>query len=408
MLVVQKYGGTSVADAEKIKKIAGKIVDAKRQGNQVLVVVSAPGETTDNLLTLANQISDNPNARELDMLLSAGERISMSLLSMAIYDLGEPAISFTGSQAGIITDGVHTKAKIVSIKCDRILDELELGKIVIVAGFQGVSQDNNVTTLGRGGSDLTAVALAAKLNADICEIYTDVNGVFTANPGIVPEALMMKQISYEEMLEMAACGSKVLQARSVELAREYGVVLHIRSSFNDLPGTIVSREEKMLESAIVSGISFDPEEAKITISGVPDKPGIAAIVFGALAEKEINVDMIIQNVSKEYHADISFTLPQSDLSEAKAVIDKLVEQLDAEGYACDEKIAKVSIIGAGMKTHPGVAAKMFKVLADNKINIQMISTSSIKVSCVVAIEEGERSVKALHKAFNLDKVVVAD
>lgn len=408
MLVVQKYGGTSVADSKKIKNIAGKIVDAKRQGNQVLVVVSAPGETTDNLLTLANQISDNPNARELDMLLSAGERISMSLLSMAIYDLGEPAISFTGSQAGIITDGVHTKAKIVSIKCDRILDELELGKIVIVAGFQGVSQDNNVTTLGRGGSDLTAVALAAKLKADICEIYTDVNGVYTANPGIVPEALMMKQISYEEMLEMAACGSKVLQARSVELAREYGVVLHIRSSFIDLPGTIVSREEKMLESAIVSGISFDPEEAKITISGVPDKPGIAAIVFGALAEKEINVDMIIQNVSKQYHADISFTLPQTDLPEAKAVIDKLVEQLGAEGYTCDEKIAKVSIIGAGMKTHPGVAAKMFKVLADNKINILMISTSSIKVSCVVAIKEGERSVKALHKAFDLDQVVVAD
>lgn len=403
MLVVQKYGGTSVASSNLIKKAAKRIVGTKRKGNSVVAVVSAPGHMTDSLMSMAHEITGSPAPREMDMLLSAGERISIALLCIAISEFGEPAVSFTGSQAGIITDSEHTKAKIVDIRSKRINEALQNGKITIVAGFQGVSTDNDITTLGRGGSDLTAVALAAALKADICEIYTDVEGIYTANPSIVKKARKIDKISYEEMLEMAACGALVLQTRAVEYARRNNVVLHVRSSFSETNGTIVDKKGGDMEKAIVSGISYDASEAKITILQVPDKPGIAATVFGALADANINVDMILQNVSKKGYTDISFTLPKKDLLTANNVIENVCKKISAKGYTCDETIAKVSLIGAGMKTHPGVAAKMFRVLADEKINIQMISTSTIKISCVVDSGDGEKATQVLHKAFELDK-----
>lgn len=402
MLIVQKYGGTSVAEPELIKKAARRIVDRKNTGNSVVVVVSAPGHTTDQLISMAHDISDKPCAREMDMLLSAGERMSIALLCMAISDIGEPAVSFTGSQAGIITNGDHTKAKIVEIKGERIKEALAKEQIAIVAGFQGVSTDNDITTLGRGGSDLTAVALAAALGADVCEIYTDVEGIYTANPSIVPNSQKIGTISYEEMLEMAACGSQVMQARAVEYARRNNIVLHVRSSFNNNQGTIVNEKGESMENAIISSVAYDVSEAKITIIQVPDRPGIAATVFGALADADINVDMILQNVSKEGHTDISFTLPKDDLSVARDVIASVCEEIAARGFTCDEAVAKISLIGAGMKTHPGVAAKMFKALSAEKINIQMISTSTIKISCVVAVEQGELAATVLHRTFDLD------
>lgn len=402
MLIVQKYGGTSVAESELIKKAARRIVNTKLEGNSVVAVVSAPGHMTDQLISMANEISDHPCAREMDMLLSAGERMSIALLCMAISDIGEPAVSFTGSQAGIITNGDHTRAKIIDIRGDRIREALKKKHIAIVAGFQGVSTDNDITTLGRGGSDLTAVALAAALGADVCEIYTDVDGVYTSNPTVVPNAKKIGTISYEEMLEMAACGSEVMQTRAVEYARRNNITLHVRSSFNNNIGTIINEKGDSMENAIISGVAYDVGEAKITILQVPDRPGIAATVFGALADSDINVDMILQNVSKEGHTDISFTLPKDDLKVAKQVIASVCEDISARGFTCDEAVAKISLIGAGMKTHPGVAAKMFKALSAEGINIQMISTSTIKISCVVAVEQGEAATRILHKTFDLD------
>ena len=405
-LIVQKYGGTSVADPERIKRVAERVVGAAKAGQQVCVVVSAMGHTTDQLVDMAAQISPAPYERELDMLLSAGERISMALLSMAIIELGREAISFTGSQAGIVTDTKHGKARIVEVRARRVIEALEQGKIVIVAGFQGVSTAFDVTTLGRGGSDTTAVALAAALRADACEIYTDVRGVFTADPRIVPEARKLHAVSYEEMLELSASGAKVLMLRSVEYARNYEVRLHVRSSFTEEKGTWVTREDERMEQAIISGIAHDTSEAKVTILGVPDQPGVAARVFRPLADEGVNVDMIVQNASSDGRTDIFFTLPKEDLRRADPILQKVSSEVGAAGVTTDPDIGKVSLVGAGMKTHPGVAASMFDALADAGINIEIISTSSIRVSCVVRAGEVERAVKVIHDKFELSTEVV--
>ena len=399
-LVVQKYGGTSVADTDRMRAVAGHIAKTRREGNDVVVVVSAMGDTTDDLVRLAGQISPQPSLRELDMLLTAGERISMSLLSMAIHDLGLPAASFTGSQAGIVTDTSHGRAKILEVRADRLRDALARGQVVIVAGFQGVSTESDVTTLGRGGSDTTAVALAAAMGADVCEIYTDVDGVYTADPRIVPDARRLASVSYEEMLEMAATGGRVLALRSVEFARRHDVALHVRSSFTWEPGTWV-REDEGVEQAIISGVTHDTSEAKVTIVGVPDKPGIAARIFRALADEGVNVDMIEQNVSHAGSTDISFTVPKADLPASIQVTEALAADLGSNEVVHDADIGRISLIGAGMKTHPGVAATMFETLAAESVNIEMISTSSIRISCVVRAGEVERGVRALHKAFEL-------
>ena len=404
-LIVQKYGGTSVGDPERIKAVARRVVDAAESGQQVCVVVSAMGHTTDELVAMAAQISATPFERELDMLLSAGERISMALLSMAIIELGREAISFTGSQAGIVTDTKHGKARIVEVRARRVIEALEQGKIVIVAGFQGVSTTFDVTTLGRGGSDTTAVALAAALQADACEIYTDVSGVYTADPRIVPEARKLHAVSYEEMLELSASGAKVLMLRSVEYARNYGVTIHVRSSFSQDKGTWIKREDERMEQAIISGIAHDTSEAKVTILGVPDQPGVAARVFRPLADGGVNVDMIVQNASSDGRTDIFFTLPKDDLRRADPILEKVASDVGAEGVTTDPEIAKVSLVGAGMKTHPGVAANMFDALADAGINIEIISTSSIRVSCVVRASDVERAVKAIHDKFELSTEV---
>ncbi len=400
-LVVQKYGGSSVADAEKIKKVAKRVVEAKKRIDHIVVVVSALGDTTDELLSLARQVSSSPPEREMDMLLSTGEQVSMALLAMALNELGQEAISMTGQQVEILTDAGHTRARIRHIGAERVIRELRRGRVVVVAGFQGVTTDGEITTLGRGGSDTTAVALAAALHADYCEIYTDVDGVFTADPRLVSNARKLDRVSYMEMLEMAATGAKVLQARSVEYARKYGVRLYVRSSFHEGEGTWVVSEDEIMEKPIVSAVTHDFSEAKITVKGLPDKPGVAAQLFGTLAEANINVDMIIQNVSENALADISFTVGQEDLAKAKEVTLKIANQLGAEDCRFDENIAKVSLIGAGMRSHPGVAASMFNALADKGINIEMISTSPIKISCVVRKEEGEKAVKALHEHFGL-------
>ncbi|MGH2730687.1 MAG: aspartate kinase [Actinomycetota bacterium] len=405
-LIVQKYGGTSVGDADRIKRVAERVVTAADDGQEVCVVVSAMGESTDDLMSLAAQISPTPHARELDMLLSAGERISMALLSMAINELGREAVSLTGSQAGIVTDTAHGKAKIVDVKARRVLDALAAGRIVIVAGFQGVSTEFDVTTLGRGGSDTTAVALAAALGADVCEIYTDVEGVFTADPRIVPDANKLHAVSYEEMLELSASGTKVLMLRSVEYARNHKVLMHVRSSFTDDEGTWVREEDERMEQAIISGIAHDTSEAKVTIVGVPDKPGIAARVFRALADEAVNVDMIVQNVSSQGHTDISFTVPKEDLHRAGPLLDSIGKEVGADGVATDSDVAKVSLVGAGMKTHPGIAADMFEALADADINIEIISTSSIRISCVVRASSVDQAVKAIHDKFSLSKEAV--
>jgi aspartate kinase len=400
-LIVQKYGGTSVGDAERIKRVAERIVAAVRAGDQVCVVVSAMGHSTDELVSLAAQVSDEPNPRELDMLLTSGERISMALLSMVISDLGYEAISLTGSQAGIVTDTTHGKARILEVKGDRVRQALAANKIAIVAGFQGVSTTFDVTTLGRGGSDTTAVALAAALGADRCEIYTDVDGVYTADPRIVPGARKLHAVSYEEMLEMAASGAGVLMLRAVEYARNHGVVLHVRSSFGYEDGTWIKEEDERMEQAIISGVAHDTSEAKVVIQHVPDTPGIAARVFRPLADEGVNIDMIVQNVSAEGRTDISFTMPTDDLRRASPILDEVAASVGAEGVATDPDIAKISLIGAGMKTHPGVAADMFDALSDAGINIEIISTSSIRVSCVIRAFEVERAVKALHDKFEL-------
>jgi aspartate kinase len=400
-VIVQKYGGTSVAGPERIRHVARRVVSATAEGSRVCVVVSAMGDTTDELLELATEVSASPHPRERDMLLSAGEQIAIALLSMAINDLGREAVSFTGLQAGIVTDTAHGRARIVAMHSDRVRDALDEGRIAIVAGFQGVSTTLDMTTLGRGGSDTTAVALGAALGADVCEIYTDVDGVFSADPRLVPEARKLDSVTYEEMLDLAACGAKVLMLRSVEYARNHGVPLHVRSSFSDSEGTRVVNEVESLERAIISGVAHDASEAKATILGVPDRPGIAARVFRPLADAGVNVDMIVQNVSAEGHTDISFTLPKEDATTAARILEELAPEIGAAGVTCDLDVAKVSLIGAGMKTHPGVAADMFDALAEAGVNIEIISTSSIRVSCVVRAADVERAVRAVHDRFGL-------
>ncbi|HTK16141.1 MAG TPA: aspartate kinase [Acidimicrobiia bacterium] len=406
MLLVQKFGGTSVADPDRIRAVADHVARTRRAGDDVVVVVSAMGKSTDDLLRLAHDVSDHPEGRELDMLLTAGERISMALVCMAVESLGVPAVSFTGSQAGIVTDTEHGRAKIIEVRGDRIRDALGAGKVAIVAGFQGVSTSREITTMGRGASDLTAVALAAALGADVCEIYTDVEGVYTADPRVVPAAHKLPRVSFDEMLEMAATGGRVLALRSVEFARNHHVRVHVRSSFTWAPGTWVTEEEDpsmtSMEQAIISGVTHDASEAKVTIEQVPDRPGVAATWFRALADAGVNVDMIVQNVSTAGHTDISFTVPRADLSRAESCMDKIVVETEANGYRTDARIGRISLIGAGMRSNPGVAAQMFEVLAAEGINIEMISTSTIRVSCVVAEDDVERGVRALHAAFGLD------
>jgi len=401
-LVVMKFGGSSVADTQKITEVARRLVLAREKGRRVVGVLSAMGDTTDELIRLAHEISPRPQAREYDMLISVGERISNALCAMAVHDLGHEAISLTGSQAGIVTDTAHGKAKIAEVRATRINDALDAGKIVLVAGFQGVSADSHdVTTLGRGGTDLTAVALAAALGGD-CEIFTDVEGVFTADPRIIGDALKLKTVSYEEMLEMAATGARVMMARSIEIARRYRVPLHVRSSFGDIEGTWIAEEgELVLEKAIVSGVTHDVSEAKATIVSVPDSPGVAARVFRALADAGVNIDMIVQNVSAKGRTDISFTLPKSDRAVAEPILDHLAAEIGATSIDIDDGIAKVSLVGAGMKSHPGVAADMFEALAQAGINIELISTSSIRVSCVVRATEVEAAVRAVHDRFRI-------
>ena len=410
-LVVQKYGGSSVADADGIKRVAQRIVKTRKGGDQVVVAVSAMGDSTDELIDLANQVSPLPPARELDMLLTAGERISMALLAMAIANLGMQARSFTGSQAGVITDGAHGRARIIDVTPGRISSALAEGAIPIVAGFQGVSQDSkDVTTLGRGGTDTTAVALAAALGADVCEIYTDVDGVFTADPRIVRSARRIPRISYEEMLEMAACGAKVLVLRCVEYARRYDVPIHVRSSFSERAGTWVGghandkSEVTGMEQAIISGVAHDRSEAKITVVGVPDRVGEAARIFKAIAEVGINIDMIVQNVSAVAtgRTDISFTLPRDDGQRAMTTLLRLKDSVGFESLLYDDRIGKVSLIGAGMRSHPGVTARFFGALADAGVNIEMISTSEIRISVVVDQDDVDQAVTATHKAFELD------
>jgi aspartate kinase len=406
-IVVQKYGGSSVADAAGVKRVAQRIVDAKRAGNDVVVVVSAMGDTTDELIDLAQEVSPLPAGRELDMLLTAGERISMALLAMAIGNLGQEAQSFTGSQAGVITDSAHGKAKIIDVTPSRIEKALAAGAVAIVAGFQGVSQDTkDITTLGRGGSDTTAVALAAALHADVCEIYSDVDGVFTADPRIVPTARKRDQVSYEEMLEMAACGAKILHLRCVEYARRYDMPIHVRSSFSKKTGTWIADDAKVenMEQAIIAGVAHDRSEAKITVVGVPDKVGEAARIFEALSDAQINLDMIVQNVSAAATnlTDISFTLPRDDGQVAMAALAALKDTIGYDSLLYDDRIGKVSLIGAGMRSHPGVTAKFFAALASSGVNIEMISTSEIRISVIVDESQVDDAVTATHTAFDLD------
>jgi aspartate kinase len=400
-LVVMKFGGTSVGDTQKIKDVARRLVEARESGHRVVGVLSAMGDTTDDLIRLAHEVSPHPHPREYDMLVSVGERISNALCAMALHDLGHEAISLTGSQAGILTDTSHGKAKIVEVRAQRIHDALDDEKIVLVAGFQGVSSEHEVTTLGRGGSDATAVALAAALGG-ACEIFTDVEGVFSADPRLVPDAVKLPRVTYEEMLEMAATGARVMMARSVEIARRYGVPLHVRSAFSGADGTWIGEEdEAMLEKAIVSAVTHDTSEAKATILGVPDRPGVAARVFRALADAGVNIDMIVQNVSADGATDISFTLPKTDLAIAEPILGRLESEIGARGIVYDPDVAKVSLVGAGMKSHPGVAADMFEALAEAGINIEIISTSSIRVSCVVRAADVDRAVAAVHDRFRL-------
>jgi len=401
-LVVQKYGGTSVGDVGRIQRVARRIVEVKRAGHDVVVVMSAMAGETDRLLQLAHEITESPNERELDVILATGEQVAIGLLSLAIQACGAKARSFTGTQVRILTDNVHTKARILNIDVERIRQALREGKIAIVAGFQGVSAEEEVTTLGRGGSDLTAVALAAALSADVCEIYTDVEGVYTADPSLVPTARKLPRISYEEMIEMASLGAKVLQARAVEYAKNYNVSVHVRSSFSENRGTLVVQEDPDMEKMMVSGIAYDRKEAKITITRVVDRPGIAAKLFGRVAEAGIVVDMIVQNMSQDGHTDISFTVPRTDFHKAMELVKGLAREIGADQVLGDDRIAKVSIVGVGMRTHSGVAAKMFAALAAENINIMMISTSEIKVSCVIEEKYTELAVRVLHDVFRLE------
>jgi aspartate kinase len=402
-LIVQKYGGTSVGNTDRIKSVASRVAKTKADGHQVVVVVSAMAGETDRLAKLAHQVSNRPDEREVDLLLSSGERVTSALLALALQELGLPARAFTGRQVGIITDSTHTKARIERIAADRIREALREGVIPVVAGFQGIDEKSDVTTLGRGGSDLTAVALAAALNADSCDIFTDVDGVYTTDPNIVPGAKRMEKISYEEMLEMASLGAKVLQARSVEFAAKYNVPVRVLSSFSDSPGTLVTKEDRDMEQAVVSGVTYDKNQAKITIIGVPDRPGIAARLFSGIGQSSIVVDMIIQNVSQDGLTDISFTVPKLDSKKALEIAKSLSKEIGARGVQLTGDIANVSIVGVGMKSHAGVAAKMFSSLAKDGINIMMISTSEIRISCIIDAKYTELAVRLLHDAFELGK-----
>jgi aspartate kinase len=401
-LIVQKYGGSSVADAEKIMNVARRVA-ASASGNRLVVVVSAMGKTTDGLLGLAQEITSAPDPREMDMLLATGEQVTIALLAMALQSLGLTARSFTGPQVGMRTDRAHTKARITQITAERVRQALDAGEIAVVAGFQGLSDADEITTLGRGGSDLTGVALAAALKADVCEIYTDVDGVYTADPNIVPDARKLRRVAYDEMLEMASLGAKVLQSRSVEFAKKYGVTVHVRSTFKPDAGTLVTKEEQGMEEAVVTGVTHDRSQAKISILRVPDRPGIAAQVFGAIAGKNIVVDMIVQNISQDGYTDMSFTLPRGDHARAVTILEEVARNIGAKGVLHDPRVAKVSIVGVGMRSHSGVASKMFATLAKEGINIQMISTSEIAVSCVIEDKYAELAVRALHEAFEVGK-----
>jgi len=400
-LIVQKYGGSSIADVEKLEKVAQRIISYAKKGNRVVVVISAMGDTTDELVKLAKEINPNPSEREMDMLMSTGEQISSSLLTMAIHEKGLGAISFTGSQVGIITDTYHTQARILKIETDRIKKELARGNIVIVAGFQGLSTSSEITTLGRGGSDLSAVALAVSLKADLCEIYTDVEGIYTADPRIVLEAKKLNNITFDEMLELAALGARVMHTRAIEVAKKFNIPIHVRGSFTEKEGTIIMKKTPNIEAPVVRGITLTSNEAKLTLCDVPDKPGIAAHLFNELARQNINVDMIVQNVSHKKITDISFTVPKSNLIKALKISNSISKSIGIGKVVSDETIAKVSIVGVGMKSHSGVAAKCFSVLAKNKINVDMISTSEISISCVINKGVGKKALKALHKGFKL-------
>ena len=401
-LIVQKYGGTSVGNTERIKNVAARVAKYRQQGDQVVVVVSAMSGVTDNLIKLAKDIMPLPNDREMDMLLATGEQTTIALTAIALHSLGQPAVSLTGAQAGIVTDGVHTKAKIQNITPKKIHDLLNAGNVVIVAGFQGQTVEGQVTTLGRGGSDLTAIALAAALKADLCQIYTDVDGVYTADPRIVPTAKKLPEISYDEMLELASLGAKVMQSRSVEFAKKFGVVFEVRSSLNENPGTIVKEETKSMEGVVVRGVSLDKNQAKVTLVGVPDKPGVAATIFKAIGEANLNVDMIVQNISHSSDkpsTDVSFTVDKPELLKAQKVIESLKAEVGYAKVIATENIGKLSIVGVGMKSHSGVAGKMFEILAREGVNIDMISTSEIKISVVVDLSKGEQAMRAVHAAF---------
>lgn len=400
-LIVQKYGGSSVADPERIRDVARRVARARKGGDKVVAVVSAMGDTTDELTALAHRVSAAPTDREIDMLLSTGEQVTAALLAMALHDLGVDAVSLTGGQVGIATDGAHRRAKIIGISTGKIAEHLARGTVVVVAGFQGVDEDLDITTLGRGGSDTTAVALAAVLGADVCRIYKDVEGVYTADPRIVPAAGKIDRIGYDEMLEMASLGAQVLQSRAVEFAKKYGIKVEILSSFNDAPGTVVSGEGGKMEDLVIRAVTVDRGEAKLTIRRVPDRPGIAASIFGAMAEANVNVDMIIQNVSEDGYTDVSFTVSREDCARAVRALERTAAGIGAKGITRDERIAKVSVVGVGMKSHKGVASTMFGTLAREGINIEMISTSDIKISCVVDEADLERAARALHAAFGL-------
>ncbi|MBW2553045.1 MAG: aspartate kinase [Deltaproteobacteria bacterium] len=407
-LIVQKYGGTSVATIDKIKHVAKKVVEAKKAGNDLVVVVSAMAGETDRLIELAHKIVDKPHEREYDVLVSTGEQVSIALLSMAIQDLGFRAVSFLGFQIGIVTNDDFTKARILDIDSEKIANELKGGSIIVIAGFQGIDKQSNVTTLGRGGSDTTAVAVAATLKADVCEIYTDVEGVYTTDPNICPNARKLERISYDEMLEMASLGAKVLHTRSVEFAKKNHVPIHVRSTFSQNTGTLVTKEDEIMERVVVSGITYNRKEAKITIVKVPDKPGIASNIFKPISETNINVDMIIQNVSEDGFADVTFTVDETDSKKALSVIEGIAKEIGAADVQYDKDIVKVSIIGVGMRSHAGVAAKMFTVLANEGINIMMISTSEIKISCVMDAKYAELAVRVLHDAFELGENVASE
>ncbi len=403
MLIVQKYGGTSVGNPDRIKNVARRAVRTKQEGHDVVVVVSAMSGETDKLINLACQVSDNPDPREMDMLVSTGERVTIALLAMAIQSLGHQAQSFTGRQAGIVSDSVHTKARIEKISGDRVKKALREGKIAVVAGFQGITEQDDVSTLGRGGSDLTAVAVAAALKADFCDIYTDVDGVYTTDPNMVPQARKLDKISYDEMLELASLGAKVLQTRSVEFAKKYNVPVRVLSSFNDNPGTLVTKEDADMEKVVVSGVAYDKNQVKVTVQGVPDKPGVAATIFNTISDNNVVVDMIIQNIGEAGLTDMSFTVPKTDAKKILEVMKKVVAEIGAKSVNIKEDIAKISIVGVGMRSHSGVAAQMFSSLAKEGINIMMISTSEIKISCVIDAKYTELAVRVLHESFGLGK-----